>query len=225
MLELFHGSPVCVKKPVLEKCKPHNDYGRGFYCTQHAELAKEWAYQKGRDGFCNRYFLYVEGLNIVDLNAEDFTLLHWLAVLSENRIVNASTPTMRRGQAWLHEYFGVDLSCADVVKGYRADDSYFGFARAFLRNEITLGQLSETMRLGSLGEQYMMKSSAAFSALEYVGADVAESAIYWPARNRRDMAARSKYENIVSESPSEEDGWYIADLMRMKGSELNAVLR
>ena len=28
---LFHGSPVIVKEPSLEKGKPYNDYGQGFY--------------------------------------------------------------------------------------------------------------------------------------------------------------------------------------------------
>ena len=44
---LFHGSPVIVKEPSLEKGKPYNDYGRGFYCTEHVELAKEWACASG----------------------------------------------------------------------------------------------------------------------------------------------------------------------------------
>ena len=32
-------------------------YGRGFYCTEHVELAKEWACSTGRDGYANHYQL------------------------------------------------------------------------------------------------------------------------------------------------------------------------
>lgn len=39
---LYHGSPDVIKKPVFGKGKVYNDYGFGFYCTEHLELAKEW---------------------------------------------------------------------------------------------------------------------------------------------------------------------------------------
>ena len=231
MLQLFHGSPVRVPAPQQEKCRANNDYGRGFYCTQHPELAKEWACQKGIDGFCNEYLLDESDLVIVDLNSPDFSILNWLAVLSENRIINAVTPTMQRGQKWLAEHFSIDLTCADVVKGYRADDSYFAFTRSFLRNEITLDQLSEAMRLGELGEQYMIKSPAAFAALHYQGSTPAESATYWPLRNRRDQEARAKYQRIAAATPvcsgsaPRKPALYIANLMEMEEGELHALLR
>lgn len=225
MLQLFHGSPQRIPAPDLQKCRANNDYGRGFYCTQHPELAKEWACQQGIDGFCNEYLLDTTGLQIVDLNGPSFTILHWLAVLSENRIIAAVTPTMLRSQAWLRERFSVDLTCADVVKGYRADDSYFAFTRAFLRNEITLDQLSAAMHLGTLGEQYMIKSPAAFAALRYQGATPAESATYWPLRNRRDQQARAAYQDIAAVPPTRGAALYIANLMDMEEGELRALLR
>lgn len=40
---IYHGSSEIVKQPVYGKGKPYNDYGIGFYCTEHLELAKEWA--------------------------------------------------------------------------------------------------------------------------------------------------------------------------------------
>ncbi|MEG0338397.1 MAG: DUF3990 domain-containing protein, partial [Oscillospiraceae bacterium] len=50
-LTLFHGSPQIIKAPELAKGKPSNDYGRGFYCTESIELAKEWACSTETDGF------------------------------------------------------------------------------------------------------------------------------------------------------------------------------
>ena len=48
---LYHGSPEIIKKPVYGKGKTYNDYGRGFYCTEHLELAKEWACSENIDGY------------------------------------------------------------------------------------------------------------------------------------------------------------------------------
>ena len=41
-MELWHGSEVVVEHPSLDKCRQFNDYGRGFYCTPHEEMAMEW---------------------------------------------------------------------------------------------------------------------------------------------------------------------------------------
>lgn len=39
---LFHGSEFVVGNPIYGKGAKTNDYGRGFYCTENIELAKEW---------------------------------------------------------------------------------------------------------------------------------------------------------------------------------------
>ncbi len=54
-IELFHGSRALVEKPQLAKCRPFNDYGPAFYCTESLELAKEWACNLGEDGIANCY--------------------------------------------------------------------------------------------------------------------------------------------------------------------------
>lgn len=160
IIHLHHGSSMVVRVPSIDRCKPHNDYGRGFYCTRSLELAKEWACQQGHSGFANTYAIDMESLDVLDLNSGPFNILHWLTLLLQNRTIRLASPVMVQGDAWLKKHFSIDVSSADVIKGYRADDSYFGFARAFLRNEITLEQLSRAMRLGELGEQYMVKSPA-----------------------------------------------------------------
>ena len=38
-LILYHGSPDIIQVPVFGKGKSYNDYGNGFYCTEHLELA------------------------------------------------------------------------------------------------------------------------------------------------------------------------------------------
>ena len=42
-MELWHGSEVVVERPLLDRCRQFNDYGRGFYCTPHEQMAMEWA--------------------------------------------------------------------------------------------------------------------------------------------------------------------------------------
>ena len=52
-MELWHGSEVVVEHPSLDKCRQFNDYGRGFYCTPHEEMAMEWACRTESDGVAN----------------------------------------------------------------------------------------------------------------------------------------------------------------------------
>lgn len=231
-LHLYHGSTAAVPLPDINRCRPHNDYGRGFYCTDDLDLAKEWACLKGCNGFASSYAIETDGLLIVDLNGPGFTILHWLEVLFENRLVRLSTPTMERGARWLKEHFSVDLSDADMVTGYRADDSYFGFARSFLRNEITLGQLGQAMRLGNLGKQYMVKSPVAFESLQFEGSFPADSSIYYPRQCVREEKARAAFADIVAgdthpeaTGPMALDSFFISTLMDASWEDIHERLR
>lgn len=178
----------------------------------------------------NSYEIDPSGLSIIDLNGPDYSILHWLEVLFTNRAVRLSTSIMRRGADWLKDNFAVDLTDADLIHGYRAYDSYFGFARAFLRNEITLGQLSRTMKLGNLGMQYMIKSPIAFERLRFIGSKPVEASRYWPLRSEREVKAQNDFEKIVSEPVGEEigpnrlDESFLNNLMRMSKKELYACL-
>ena len=42
-LILLHGSDHKIEKPEYSLGKLTNDYGKGFYCTEDLEMAKEWA--------------------------------------------------------------------------------------------------------------------------------------------------------------------------------------
>ena len=46
-IHIYHGSVDIIENPFWGGGKPYNDYGRGFYCTEHIELAKEWACSSG----------------------------------------------------------------------------------------------------------------------------------------------------------------------------------
>ncbi len=211
-LILYHGSPHIVEKPVFGKGKSYNDYGRGFYCTEHIELAKEWACTEDIDGYANQYEIETDGLSILNLSSDDYTILNWLAMLMLHRKGRLSTPIAKRGRAYLIENFLPDFQSYDAIVGYRADDSYFSFARAFVSNTISLKQLSNAMRLGKLGEQFMLKSPKAFDALKFKSYTVADNTIYYAKRKARDDEARAAY---MKELESEDlDGIFMRDIIR-----------
>ena len=130
----------------------------------------------------------------------------------ENRRFRVSTPVMRRGVQWLKEYFLVDISEYDLIIGYRADDSYFSFARAFISNEISLSQLNYAMRLGKLGEQYVLKTEKAFNQLAFKSAELADNTIYYARRKKRDDEARNAF--FAELEKEEVNGIYMRDIIR-----------
>ena len=220
---LYHGSPDVIGQPVLGKGKLYNAYGRGFYCTEHIELAKEWACTEGVDGYVNEYEIETEGLRILNLSSGEYTILHWLALLVEYRNLRLSTPIMRRGVEWLREHFLIDIADYDVIIGYRVDDSYFSFARAFLNNQISLAQLSYAMELGKLGEQFVLKSQKAFNEIQFVSYLPVDNRIYYTKRKARDSEARASYFDAMETEDA--DGLYMRDLIREEVKADDARLR
>ena len=181
-ITIYHGSQQMVAEPTFGEGRKNNDFGLGFYCTESRDLAKEWAVSSLRDGFCNRYSLDTAYLNILRLNSPQYTIINWMAVLVEHRLFSIKTPVARRAKQYLVEHFGINVNAYDVVVGYRADDSYFDYAGAFLNNAITVEQLARAMGLGKLGEQIVIKSRFAFSQLRYEGFEVAEKDRYYVLR-------------------------------------------
>lgn len=211
IIKIYHGSEKIVDTPIFGAGKKNNDFGIGFYCTEHENLAKEWAISSQRDGFANCYTLDTEYLNILNLNSPEYTILNWIAVLVEHRLFSIKNPVARRAKNYLIENFSVNVNAFDVITGYRADDSYFDYADAFLNNGITAEQLAHAMRLGKLGEQIVIKSPFAFSKLKYQGFEIAENSRYYILRKSRDDEANQSYLRMLEE---ESDGLYIQDIMR-----------
>ena len=108
--------------------------------------------------------------------------------------------------------FLLDLSPYDVIIGYRADDSYFSFARAFLGNAISLQQLSHAMRLGKLGEQIVLKSPAAFDAIRFISCIGVDHTEYYVKRKARDEEARAAYQAELENDDL--NGLYMRDILR-----------
>lgn len=189
---IFHGSEQIIKKPRFHGGNPHNDYGYGFYCTESEELAMEWAVTREHDGYANAYRINTEGLSILELN-NNCSLMNWMAILLKNRTFNLDSVLSRSAFQYILENFSIDLEPFDIVIGYRADDSYFSFAQDFLNNTISYEQLGWAMRLGYLGDQFVIRSKAAFTRLEFLHAAPALRERWLPGKELRDQTARSMY--------------------------------
>lgn len=222
-LILYHGSPSVIEHPFFGGGKPHNDYGPGFYCTEELGLAYEWARPDFRSGFANKYYLETDGLNVLNLNEEPFHILNWLAVLLQNRKFFLGGALAAEARDYMIGEFLPDYDKYDVVRGWRADDSYFAFAKAFLNGSISLEQLSHAMKLGKLGEQVVVRSEKAFASLYYLAAAPAPD-IFAAKRKARDEAAREEFRKMA-EGLSAKDGVYILDILRGKWKNDDARLR
>lgn len=212
-MDLYHGSQNIIQKPSFGAGNPRNDYGLGFYCTKEIELAKEWACTTRNDGFANMYSFDIEGLNVLDLSAGGCNVLNWLAILLENRIFDIATPIARDARDFIISRFLPEYKTNDVIIGYRADDSYFSFAKAFINNAIPLSSLEKAMKLGKLGIQTCIRSERAFARLEFKEAIAANGDEYYIRRSTRDRKAREDYLRLLEEV-NIKDAVYILDIIR-----------
>lgn len=209
---LFHGSQKIVSKPLYGLGKPYNDYGPGFYCTQDIELAKEWACPTTINGFCNSYELKTTNLKILNLLDQKYCPLHWLTILINNRKFDLGTPLSKEAALYLTKHFLPDIHKYDVIRGYRADDSYFSFAKAFLTNQISYAQLIKAIKLGNLGEQIVLKSKLAFDSVKFIKYEIADGKTYSLLRANRIQKARDDYNKVVNKADIQ--GLYMLDILQ-----------
>lgn len=203
---LYHGSENIIEKPTFRAGRRRNDYGYGFYCTEQEDIAKEWSVDLERDGFANCYTLKTDGLSVLNLNDGNYTILHWLAVLLENRKFDVSSALAREGRQYILENFSVPYADADIVIGYRADDSYFSFASDFIGGTISVRQLEMAMRLGRLGEQVVLKSKKSHNRIRFQGYERVAANVWYEKKMKRDETARAQYRAM------DKDGFVRGDL-------------
>ena len=223
-LTLYHGSSLIIEQPEFGKGNPFNDYGLGFYCTQTLEMAKEWACSMEQDGYANRYSFRIDGLSVLNLSDENYNILNWLSILLMNRRFNLSSDIATQGREYLAGTFLPPYENYDVIIGYRADDSYFSFASAFLNNTTSLAQLEKAMFLGKLGEQVVLKSEKAFSRLCFEESIPAERTIYYPKKATRDSEARAAF-RVERKAAPVRDAVYMIDILREEWKNDDARLR
>lgn len=191
--KLYHGSEKIIEKPLWGVGKTYNDYGLGFYCTENLDMAKEWGVGKDKDGYANCYELDCTDLAILNLNDDKYIILHWLAILLKNREFDVPSGLALEAKEYIFENFMIKYEDYDAIIGYRADDSYFSFAQDFINGTISYRQLSNAMRLGNLGLQFVLKSKKAFERINFVGYELAKSEEWYAKKIMRDKNARREY--------------------------------
>ena len=137
-LILYHGSPV---------------------------LASEWSVcnPTENNGWVHKYTLDVSELNILDFQECD--ILSWLAELMKHRDADTGRRYKVLAPRFIEKY-QISTEGYDVIKGWRANASYFYIAKCFVRDEVDLDILPELLKLGDLGIQYCLKTEKAFQYLK-----------------------------------------------------------
>ena len=127
---LYHGSPNKIVTPVFGGGDDKHDYGRGFYLTENIDLAKEWAVCRPNEqnGWVHKYELNTRNLKIFDFQEKD--VLSWLAELMKHRDA-ADSKRYRMLAAKFIDKYGIATDAYDVIKGWRANASYFYIAKEF----------------------------------------------------------------------------------------------
>lgn len=214
-LTIYHGSKDIIEKPYYHGGKAANDYGFGFYCTENLELAKEWACSNNEvNGFANKYSIDTSGLKILDLTNIKYSILNWIAILLKHRNFDLTSEISKQAKEYLIKYFYINLSEYDIVIGYRADDSYFSFARDFINNTISIRQLNQAMELGQLGKQVVIISKLAFNKLHFEGFETANRLEYFTKRKARDEKARKDYLKGIRNSHNITNDLFVIDIIR-----------
>lgn len=195
---LYHGSPNKIVVPHYGSGEDKHDYGRGFYLTENLELAKEWAVCRPDEtnGWVHTFELDITELNMLDFQKYD--ILYWLAELMKHRDASDSRRYRVLSKKFIEKY-GFDTSKFDVIKGWRANASYFYIAKEFVRDNIDIEILEELLSLGELGIQYCIKSKFAYSRLTEIEDRVicVDYNEFHDKYNRRDIQARKNMCRLV----------------------------
>ena len=215
VVTIYHGSTMKIDKPELSKGKANNDYGRGFYCTEDIEMAREWACRReDPPGFVNTYKLDLNGLAVLNLSSPEYSALNWIAVLLANRTFDLDTEIALEVRDYITSNFMPPIDSADVVIGYRADDSYFSYADSFVNNALSLRRLDEALRLGRLGLQTALVSERAFNNISFLGAEEVAWREYHQRHSDRDAEARAQWRNAIKPAAGAADDIYAMDIIR-----------
>ena len=150
-----------------------------------------------KNGWVHKYELECDGLKILDFQEKN--VLAWLAELMKHRDAADSKRYRMLASKFIDKY-GIDTETYDVIKGWRANASYFYIAKEFVRDNIDVDILEELLSLGGLGIQYCIKTERAYAGLHELK-DELETVEYTEFNDRynaRDIMARKKMRDLVN---------------------------
>lgn len=213
-MKLYYGSETLFTEPIFGEGKITNDYGLGLYMTDSFDLAKLWASKSLNGGYVLSFDFDLNDLNV--LNLKDYgeeNALKWITILVNHRFDLNQKETYQAQIDWLNKKFRVNLDAVDVIIGYRADDSYFNYSKSFVANTLSLEILTEAMRIGKLGLQYVAISKKAFKRLKFINSVKVEHTDEYSVFQRK---ALEEYNELKKEDNI--NNTFIRDLMRKYGN-------
>lgn len=151
---------------------------------------------KRKNGWVHKFELDTCGLKILDFRQHD--VLSWLAELMKHRDAADSKRYRMLAEKFIAKY-GIDTGDYDVVRGWRANASYFYIAKEFVRDNIDIDILEDLLSLGDLGIQYCIKSELAYSNLKESKSDLlfVDYTEFNNKYNQRDIVARKNMRDLV----------------------------
>ncbi len=200
VITLYHGSQNKVIKPAFGYGEDKHDFGRGFYLTDDIDLAKEWAVcsSSHSNGWLHTYHLDLDGLKVFDFTNKP--VLNWIAELMSHRNASDSRRYQVLAKSFIDKYRLRNISSYDVIRGWRANASYFFIAKEFVRDNVDIDILEDLLMLGDLGIQYCIKTELAFSHLQEDFDQLKEVDFveYNAKYNNRDCTARENMRALVN---------------------------
>lgn len=205
-LILYYGSPNKEIIPTYGLGNDRHDYGKGFYLTESPALASEWSVCNPieKNGWVHKFMLDTSELNILDFQKYD--ILSWLAELMKHRDADTGRRYKVLAPKFIEKY-QIASEGYDVIKGWRANASYFYIAKCFVRDEVDLEILPDLLKLGDLGIQYCLKTERAFQCLEedYSALREIEYSRVNPQYTQRDKTAREAMYDLINSEKNKID--------------------
>jgi len=197
---IYHGSPDPDFSPYFGGGKDYHDYGRGLYCTEHPDAAKEWACQHEgvSASYIYTYELDMRGLAPL-LDLRECKPAYWLSALAQYRYDLKESSARRERREQFIRLFPVSCENYEVIEGWRADDRYFAYLSAFLGMDISYEAVVQAMHLGELGQQVVIKGAKAYRSLSQVDKltiSGEEYEVYRVQYIKRDVLARGSLNQV-----------------------------
>lgn len=156
-MTLYHGSNMVFTTPLLAKCSPYKDFGKGFYLSDSLDVARRTALRTVRQRGGSPVVLVFEiGVaRMKKLSFKEFAQpgsRTWAQFVLANRNPKMAASDHNRDRRY------------DWVVGPIADDGLAFLFRMFERGYYTLGEVLRRMRFGrQLTTQYSFHTRAALS--------------------------------------------------------------
>ena len=157
-MRVYHGSYIRIEKIDLLRCRPHRDFGRGFYVTKIRHHAEKWSINVARhhktQGIITE-FDYKENAftkSICKIKHFETYNEEWLDFVVMNRDENNPEPA--------HDY--------DIVEGPVANDKVQNKIDEFLEGKISKADFLEELKYHEETHQICFCTLNSLQTLDYV---------------------------------------------------------